>query len=307
MRTLLAILLSLATSQAVQLSWDRLNHPDVVGYILHFGPDAQAPSQHVAVANVLTTNINGLPIGSTIYFRCAARTAAGLESGTSNQVAYLVPMPTPTPVPTPIPTPTPTPAPTPVPGSPFHVGDRIILANSANVRTTPGIANNLLGANPTGTFGTLVQGPASGAGAIRWWKVDYDTGFDGWTGEDNFLPAVPTPTPTPTPTPVPTPTPTPIPTPTPTPTPVPTPIPTPTPVPTPPPTPTPVPTPAPIPSHTHPMSDVIGLQEALASLQSQIDAINNPTWSDIQGKPAKFPAEPHTHPVGPNEFIGPNE
>ena len=78
---------------------------------------------------------------------------------------------------------------------------------------------------------------------------------------------------TPTPTPIPTPTPTPVPTPTPTP--VPTPIPTPVPTPTPTPAPTPAPTPTPpvvVPPHTH-------------------------TWNEINGKPATYPAAPHTHPI----------
>ena len=113
MKIFIGILFSLATSHAVQLSWDRLNYPDVAGYILHYGPDAQAPSQHVPIANVTTTEVTGLPIGSTIYFTCTARTATGVESGPSNQVAYVVAAPTPTPVPTPIPTPVPTPTPEP--------------------------------------------------------------------------------------------------------------------------------------------------------------------------------------------------
>ena len=100
-----------------------------------------------------------------------------------------------------------------------HVGDRIILLNDTNVRSSPGIKQvNLIGMNPVGTLGTLVEGPAAGTGAYAWWKIDYDgiNAFDGWSGEDNLaLSSVPAPTPTPVPTPIPTPEPisTPAPTP----------------------------------------------------------------------------------------------
>jgi hypothetical protein len=190
MKTFLAIILSLATSHAVQLIWDPLNHPDVDGYILHYGLNPITLNQHVSIGNVTTAAVEDLPVGNTIYFVCTAHATTGEESGPSNQVAYVVPIPTPVP-------------------SNFKVGDRIVLKGNTNVRSSPGIANNLVGMNPLGTMGMLVEGPASGAGAVTWWKVDYDgSAFDGWSGEDNFvLSSAPPPTPTPTPIPTPTPTP----------------------------------------------------------------------------------------------------
>ena len=104
MRTLLALLISIVSAAAVELSWDAVDHPEVYGYLLHYGPDPAAPSQHVAVGKVTSSQVEGLPIGSTIYFTCTAHNAAGAESRPSNQVSYTVPMPTPTVAPTPAPT-----------------------------------------------------------------------------------------------------------------------------------------------------------------------------------------------------------
>jgi hypothetical protein len=99
----IALFLSIVSAPAAQLTWDELRHPDVVGYLLHYGPDPASPSQHVSVGNVTTATIDGLPIGSTIYFRCTAHDEFFAESGPSNQVSFVVPIP-PTPDPTPEPT-----------------------------------------------------------------------------------------------------------------------------------------------------------------------------------------------------------
>lgn len=98
----LALLLSVVSAHAAQLTWDELRHPDVVGYIIHYGPDPISPSQHVPVGNVTTTRVDGLPLGSTIYFRCTAHDEFFQESGPSNQVSFVVPIP-------PVPDPTPDP------------------------------------------------------------------------------------------------------------------------------------------------------------------------------------------------------
>jgi hypothetical protein len=119
----------------------------------------------------------------------------------------VAPSPTPTPAPTATPVPTPTPP-------PFAVGGRVELtASETNVRSAPVIdPANLLGVQPLGVLGTLVEGPVADAN-WDWWEVDFDSGVDGWCGANNFVsttkpPPNPTPTPAPTPTP-PGPTPTP--------------------------------------------------------------------------------------------------
>jgi len=79
--------------------------------------------------------------------------------------------------------------PPPPPPPSFSIGDRIELTTNTNIRTTGTISSDtLIGSNPTGTLGTITEGPyASSANSFTWWKVDFDTGHDGWCGEDNFV------------------------------------------------------------------------------------------------------------------------
>ena len=87
---------------------------------------------------------------------------------------------------------------------------------NVNVRTTGSVSSaTLIGVNPQGSVGTITAGPTESTesfGKVVWFTVNFDTGFDGWVGADNYT-KVSTPTPVPVPTPVPTPTPTPVPTP----------------------------------------------------------------------------------------------
>jgi hypothetical protein len=215
---------------AVTLAWNPLapTTPPVQGYRLYYGPNPGAQTVFKDVGNVTAGQITGLPTGVPIYIVCRAYNSTG-ESGPSNEVVFTQPAPTPTPTPTPIPSPSPSPTPAPTPTPPpsqFAIGNRIQTIGPTNVRASASLSGTLLGQQPTGAQGTLIAGPVSASGWV-WWQVNYDSGADGWSGEDNFIKLPP---PTPTPTPVPTPTPPP---------------PTPTPTPTPPPTPTPTPTPAP--------------------------------------------------------------
>ncbi len=87
--------------------------------------------------------------------------------------------------------------------SKFLVGDRIYVAMSnVNVRSAP--AGTLLGAQPSGARGTVTQGPVVkffDVAIVNWWFVNFDSGLDGWVGEDRLAKVSPSPTPTPTPTP----------------------------------------------------------------------------------------------------------
>ena len=81
---------------------------------------------------------------------------------------------------------------TPVASTTFKVGDWILTKNNVNVRTGAfRSADNLIGVNPAGSVGKLVEGPIVALdttyGVITWFKVDFTTGFDGWVGADNFL------------------------------------------------------------------------------------------------------------------------
>ncbi len=93
-----------------------------------------------------------------------------------------------------------TPVPTPI-VTPFKINDRVSMTKNVNVRTSGLIsATTLIGTNPLGSTGTLTAGPTQSADGIIWFNVNFDTGFDGWVGADNYLKVV-TPTPVPTPTP----------------------------------------------------------------------------------------------------------
>ncbi|KKT40126.1 MAG: Exoglucanase A [Candidatus Giovannonibacteria bacterium GW2011_GWA2_44_13b] len=86
----------------------------------------------------------------------------------------------------------------------FAIGDRVYVSSGPlNVRKQPRTNSAKLGTQPTGAQGAVVGGPIFRSN-YWWWKINYDTGADGWSIE-NFLEKVsPIPTPTPTPTPAPT-------------------------------------------------------------------------------------------------------
>jgi hypothetical protein len=51
------------------------------------------------------------------------------------------------------------------------------------VREGPGYEYGRLGVNPRGSQGVVVDVASSGRGSYCYWKVDYDTGFDGWSAD----------------------------------------------------------------------------------------------------------------------------
>jgi hypothetical protein len=108
------------------------------------------------------------------------------------------PPPAPTP---PEPSPAP-PSPTPPPPTPkFAVGDRVVAYSGTQfgfgvvARNLPSLSATILGAHAPGELGTVTMGPQSATG-YTWWRVDYDSGADGWSTETNLdksiaLPPVP--------------------------------------------------------------------------------------------------------------------
>jgi hypothetical protein len=82
-------------------------------------------------------------------------------------------------------------SPPPVPGTTFAPGSRVQVTRMINVRATAG--GSLVGTQPVRTFGTIVSGPEraaiSGSGSstrYTYWRIDYETGVDGWSGQDNL-------------------------------------------------------------------------------------------------------------------------
>ena len=73
--------------------------------------------------------------------------------------------------------------------SKFLVNDSVRTTAKLNTRSTP--SGMLAGTQLSGTIGTIVMGPVT-ANGFNWWKVDYNTGTDGWSVE-NYLMKITTP------------------------------------------------------------------------------------------------------------------
>ncbi len=58
------------------------------------------------------------------------------------------------------------------------VGDRVQTTTRVSVRETPG--GDRIGSQPRNSKGTVIEGPIEG-GSHLWYKVDYDSGVDGWS------------------------------------------------------------------------------------------------------------------------------
>ncbi|MEK7638759.1 MAG: SBBP repeat-containing protein [Patescibacteria group bacterium] len=68
---------------------------------------------------------------------------------------------------------------TPTAASTFTQNSRVVVAlGPLNVRSSA--SGSVTGTQATGASGTLVEGPVT-ANGYTWWKVDYDTGSDGWS------------------------------------------------------------------------------------------------------------------------------
>ena len=166
----------------------------------------------------VTYSYGGVPAGNT--YQWILSVSDGLLTTESSLTVSIIngtsPTPTPTITPTPTPTitppptitPTPTPTPTstptpPTPSSKFVLGDRVeVVTGTLNVRSCASTSCALRGSQAVGAQGTVVGGPTYSDG-YWWWNVNYDSGADGWSVEDNLQKAIaPSPTPTPSPTPV---------------------------------------------------------------------------------------------------------
>ena len=73
----------------------------------------------------------------------------------------------------------------------FVIGDRVQAIASINVRGTPG--GTLLYTQPMDALGTVIAGPTQTPNGVIWWQIDYDSGTDGWSGEDNLVKYTPPP------------------------------------------------------------------------------------------------------------------
>jgi hypothetical protein len=74
------------------------------------------------------------------------------------------------------------------PPAAFSPGDRIQVSNVTNVRGSGALTATLLGVQAAGSNGTIVGGPVGpDSNNVTWWQVNFDTGVDGWTGQENYI------------------------------------------------------------------------------------------------------------------------
>jgi hypothetical protein len=66
----------------------------------------------------------------------------------------------------------------------FTIGDRVKTTAAVNVRQNPSTGGKP-GKQKTGALGTVILGPQTGSG-YTWYKVDFDSGSDGWVVQ-NYL------------------------------------------------------------------------------------------------------------------------
>ena len=182
-------------------------------------PVTTAPKLGDTIVSISEVNVRGSygltglllglqPLGSTgVVISPVALTASGFTwvqvnfaNGFDGWVATTrIKVTAPTPTPTPTPTPVPVPTPIPIITS-FKIGDRVSLSKNVNVRTAGLISpTTLIGVNPQGSQGVLVAGPTKSADGFIWFNVNFDAGFDGWVGADNYILVNPAPVPTPEP------------------------------------------------------------------------------------------------------------
>jgi hypothetical protein len=95
---LTAIGQSLPTNTAsVTLAWDPSPESDVAKYVLYQGQASGQYTRQIDVTNrvngvlLCTNKVDGLAYSTTFYFVVTARSAAGLESPPSNEIAYTTP------------------------------------------------------------------------------------------------------------------------------------------------------------------------------------------------------------------------
>jgi hypothetical protein len=73
------------------LSWDASTSTNVVNYKIYYGTTSGSYTQAVSAGQVTQTTITGLTSGTTYFLAATATDDAGLESGYSNEISFVVP------------------------------------------------------------------------------------------------------------------------------------------------------------------------------------------------------------------------
>jgi hypothetical protein len=120
------------------------------------------------------------------------------------------PTPSASPSASPSPSATPTPGPTASPTPKFAIGDWVtpVGDTTVNVRSTP--AGAQVGSHSAPDKGQVLSDPTIadfGGVPVSWHQIDWQTGADGWSGDDDLQVTTAAPSPSPSPSATPTPTP----------------------------------------------------------------------------------------------------
>ena len=73
----------------------------------------------------------------------------------------------------------------PQPSSKFKIGDRVKMIRRANVRSDATGTGTVIGTQSKNAQGAVVDGPKYYS-AAWWWRVNFDSGPDGWVNEANL-------------------------------------------------------------------------------------------------------------------------
>ncbi len=66
-------------------------------------------------------------------------------------------------------------------GPRFVIGDYVQTTGIVDIRASSTTSSALLGQQPAGVKGIIMEGPVFGSGGATRYRVDYETGIDGWT------------------------------------------------------------------------------------------------------------------------------
>jgi chitodextrinase len=148
-----------ASSYGIDLSWTpSTDNVGVTGYRIYRNGSL------ITTAATVSYGDGGLSPATAYTYKISAFDAAGNVSAMSTAITRTT---------------------WPKPSTRFQAGNRTKTTRSANVRSEPVASGTIVGVQRSSAVGTVVDGPEYYSGAW-WWKIDFETGPDGWVNENNL-------------------------------------------------------------------------------------------------------------------------
>ena len=152
---------TVVSSYQIGLSWKAsTDNVKVVGYRIY------RSGLEIGTTTALSYADSGLTPSTSYTYSIAALDAAGNMSTKSARVTKST---------------------WPPPSTKFKVGARVKTTVRTNVRSTPTGTGLVVGTQPKNTVGAVADGPQY-YNAAWWWKVNFDSGPDGWVKEAGLAP-----------------------------------------------------------------------------------------------------------------------